>query len=165
MYNCDKCETEFLNKYVQFGSDQYIRAVSHPGPGPHRIPPVPGVQRAHHQWTSQFIYQENVSLTWLIYIWNKKKKIHMFFSLFVIPQVTGKFQGGVNPFTRGCCNNLEYLVCSPISPGLESSFNLIFSFSLTVWIVERSSGAWKLNVMRKCFKLAFFLMASKGPLH
>ena len=49
MYNCDKCETEFLNKYVQFGSDQYIRAVSHPGPGPHRIPPVPGVQRAHHQ--------------------------------------------------------------------------------------------------------------------
>ncbi|KAM6900843.1 palmitoyltransferase ZDHHC8B [Lycodopsis pacificus] len=31
-------------------------------------------------------------------------------------QVTGKFQGGVNPFTRGCCNNLEYLVCSPISP-------------------------------------------------
>ncbi|XP_077478806.1 palmitoyltransferase ZDHHC8B [Stigmatopora argus] len=31
-------------------------------------------------------------------------------------QVTGKFQAGVNPFTRGCCNNLEYLVCSPISP-------------------------------------------------
>ncbi|KAJ0057083.1 hypothetical protein NL108_002005, partial [Boleophthalmus pectinirostris] len=31
-------------------------------------------------------------------------------------QVTGKFQGGVNPFTRGCCKNLEYLVCSPISP-------------------------------------------------
>uniref|UniRef100_A0A1A7Y2R5 Palmitoyltransferase n=1 Tax=Iconisemion striatum TaxID=60296 RepID=A0A1A7Y2R5_9TELE len=31
-------------------------------------------------------------------------------------QVTGKFQGGVNPFTRGCCNNMEYLVCSPVSP-------------------------------------------------
>ncbi|XP_030006308.1 palmitoyltransferase ZDHHC5 [Sphaeramia orbicularis] len=31
-------------------------------------------------------------------------------------QVTGKFQGGVNPFTRGCCNNLEYLVCGPLSP-------------------------------------------------
>ncbi|XP_061656991.1 palmitoyltransferase ZDHHC8B isoform X1 [Syngnathoides biaculeatus] len=31
-------------------------------------------------------------------------------------QVTGKFQGGVNPYTRGCCNNLEYLVCSPFSP-------------------------------------------------
>ncbi|XP_056874825.1 LOW QUALITY PROTEIN: palmitoyltransferase ZDHHC8B [Takifugu flavidus] len=31
-------------------------------------------------------------------------------------QVTGKFQGGVNPFTRGCCNNLEYLVCSPVAP-------------------------------------------------
>ncbi|XP_037609766.1 palmitoyltransferase ZDHHC8B isoform X2 [Sebastes umbrosus] len=35
-------------------------------------------------------------------------------------QVTGKFQGGVNPFTRGCCNNLEYLVCSPISPNYTS---------------------------------------------
>ncbi|XP_069028444.1 palmitoyltransferase ZDHHC8B [Embiotoca jacksoni] len=35
-------------------------------------------------------------------------------------QVTGKFQGGVNPFTRGCCNNLEYLVCSPISPKYTS---------------------------------------------
>ncbi|KAM8873116.1 palmitoyltransferase ZDHHC8B [Synchiropus picturatus] len=31
-------------------------------------------------------------------------------------QVTGKFHGGVNPFSRGCCKNLEYLVCSPISP-------------------------------------------------
>uniref|UniRef100_A0A667YBY2 Palmitoyltransferase n=1 Tax=Myripristis murdjan TaxID=586833 RepID=A0A667YBY2_9TELE len=31
-------------------------------------------------------------------------------------QVTGKFQGGVNPFTRGCCSNLEYLICSPMSP-------------------------------------------------
>ncbi|XP_062334632.1 palmitoyltransferase ZDHHC8B [Osmerus eperlanus] len=31
-------------------------------------------------------------------------------------QVTGKFQGGVNPFTRGCCGNLEYLICSPMSP-------------------------------------------------
>ncbi|KAA8584583.1 hypothetical protein FQN60_008368 [Etheostoma spectabile] len=35
-------------------------------------------------------------------------------------QVTGKFQGGVNPFTRGCCNNLEYLFCSPISPNYTS---------------------------------------------
>ena len=73
MCNWDKHETVFFNKYVQFGSDQYIRAVSHPGPGPHRIPPVPGVQRTHHQWTSQFIYQENVSITWLIYNWNKKQ--------------------------------------------------------------------------------------------
>ncbi|XP_061590132.1 palmitoyltransferase ZDHHC8 isoform X2 [Cololabis saira] len=31
-------------------------------------------------------------------------------------QVTGKFHGGVNPFTRGCCNNIVHLVCSPISP-------------------------------------------------
>uniref|UniRef100_A0A672HEV1 Palmitoyltransferase n=1 Tax=Salarias fasciatus TaxID=181472 RepID=A0A672HEV1_SALFA len=37
-------------------------------------------------------------------------------SAYFMSHVTGKFQGGVNPFTRGCCNNLEYLVCSPISP-------------------------------------------------
>ncbi|XP_043952202.1 palmitoyltransferase ZDHHC8B [Gambusia affinis] len=35
-------------------------------------------------------------------------------------QVTGKFQGGINPFSRGCCSNLEYLICSPISPNYRS---------------------------------------------
>uniref|UniRef100_A0A3B5KZA7 Palmitoyltransferase n=1 Tax=Xiphophorus couchianus TaxID=32473 RepID=A0A3B5KZA7_9TELE len=35
-------------------------------------------------------------------------------------QVTGKFQGGINPFSRGCCSNMEYLVCSPISPNYTS---------------------------------------------
>ncbi|KAL4609670.1 putative palmitoyltransferase ZDHHC8 [Arapaima gigas] len=31
-------------------------------------------------------------------------------------QVTGKFKGGVNPFTRGCCGNIEYVLCSPLAP-------------------------------------------------
>ncbi|XP_683670.3 palmitoyltransferase ZDHHC8 isoform X1 [Danio rerio] len=31
-------------------------------------------------------------------------------------QVTGKFQGGVNPFTRGCCQNLQFLLFSPVTP-------------------------------------------------
>ncbi|PWA26606.1 hypothetical protein CCH79_00000911 [Gambusia affinis] len=35
-------------------------------------------------------------------------------------QVTGKFQGGINPFSRGCCSNMEYLICSPISPNYRS---------------------------------------------
>ncbi|KAK0153883.1 putative palmitoyltransferase ZDHHC8 [Merluccius polli] len=31
-------------------------------------------------------------------------------------QVTGKFRGGVNPFTRGCRGNVEYVLCSPLAP-------------------------------------------------
>ncbi|XP_064322607.1 palmitoyltransferase ZDHHC8 isoform X3 [Phalacrocorax carbo] len=31
-------------------------------------------------------------------------------------EVTGKFRGGVNPFTRGCCGNVEHVLCSPLAP-------------------------------------------------
>ncbi|XP_023678827.1 palmitoyltransferase ZDHHC8B-like [Paramormyrops kingsleyae] len=31
-------------------------------------------------------------------------------------QVTGKFKGGVNPFSRGCWGNTEYVLCSPLAP-------------------------------------------------
>ncbi|RXM94055.1 tRNA (uracil-5-)-methyltransferase-like A [Acipenser ruthenus] len=31
-------------------------------------------------------------------------------------QVTGKFRGGVNPFTRGCWGNVQYVLCSPLAP-------------------------------------------------
>lgn len=62
--------------------------------------------------------------------------------LSMIPKVTGKFQGGVNPFTRGCCNNLEYLVCSPISPKWETFFflsTLSSAFQETIKLTVRLS--------------------------
>ncbi|XP_016085274.1 probable palmitoyltransferase ZDHHC8 [Sinocyclocheilus grahami] len=31
-------------------------------------------------------------------------------------QVTGKFRGGVNPFTRDCCGNVKHVLCSPLAP-------------------------------------------------
>nr|BAC24796.1 zisp [Danio rerio] len=31
-------------------------------------------------------------------------------------QVTGKFRGGVNPFTRGCGGNVKHVLCSPLAP-------------------------------------------------
>uniref|UniRef100_F7GLB3 Palmitoyltransferase n=1 Tax=Monodelphis domestica TaxID=13616 RepID=F7GLB3_MONDO len=33
--------------------------------------------------------------------------------------VTGKFRGGVNPFTRGCYGNVEHVLCSPLAPSRE----------------------------------------------
>lgn len=35
-------------------------------------------------------------------------------------QVTGKFKGGHNPFTRGCSANCRYVLCGPIWPKLQS---------------------------------------------
>ncbi|KAL4223510.1 DHHC palmitoyltransferase [Mactra antiquata] len=35
-------------------------------------------------------------------------------------QVTGKFKGGHNPFTRGCSKNCRYVLCGPMWPKLKS---------------------------------------------
>ncbi|XP_048737061.1 palmitoyltransferase ZDHHC5-A-like isoform X2 [Ostrea edulis] len=34
-------------------------------------------------------------------------------------QVTGRFKGGHNPFTKGCCLNCKYTICGPMWPKLS----------------------------------------------
>ena len=35
-------------------------------------------------------------------------------------QVTGKFRGGYNPFSRNCCNNCCFTLCGPQYPSLKN---------------------------------------------
>nr|XP_042114944.1 palmitoyltransferase ZDHHC8 isoform X4 [Peromyscus maniculatus bairdii] len=48
------------------------------------------------------------------------RRNYRYFFLFLLSlsahMVTGKFRGGVNPFTRGCYGNVEHVLCSPLAP-------------------------------------------------
>lgn len=40
------------------------------------------------------------------------------------PQVTGKFRGGVNPFTHGCLKNIAHVLCSSQAPRFKNLISL-----------------------------------------
>lgn len=46
-------------------------------------------------------------------------------------QVTGKFRGGYNPFSRGCCRNCCYILCGPQYPSIKRPAKYIGRYRFT----------------------------------
>lgn len=55
-------------------------------------------------------------------------------------QVTGRFKGGHNPFTKGCCLNCKYALCGPVWPKLSSYVPKHRTLSLDALKVKYSSA-------------------------
>ncbi|XP_022341290.2 uncharacterized protein LOC111135476 isoform X2 [Crassostrea virginica] len=56
-------------------------------------------------------------------------------------QVTGRFKGGHNPFTKGCCLNCKYTLCGPVWPKLSSYVPKHRTLSLDAMKVKYSSAS------------------------